>query len=126
MMKGRAAYYFAKTIVMSYMPTATIDAATMQQWIAAKLEPKAIEDELLAKGFDAVTISTQLKEYRRLKNAKRQFIGFACMGLGAFLGFISCVLSILNPIPELYNIILFGLTSLSILVICLGLYFVFE
>lgn len=111
---------------MSYMPTATIDAATIQQWIAAKLEPKTIEEELVSKGMDAPTISTHLKEYRRLKNAKRQFRGFVCMAIGAFLGFISCALSILNPVPELYNLILFGLTSLSILVICLGLYMVFE
>jgi|GEM_PF-445108 len=113
-----------KTIAMSY--TATVDAATIQQWITAKLEPHAIEQELLVKGFDATAISTHLKEYRRLKNAKRQFTGFVCMAVGAFLGFISCVLTILNPIPELYNLILFGLTSVAILVICLGLYFVFE
>lgn len=111
---------------MSYMPTATIDAATIQQWIAAKLEPQVIEEDLVSKGMDSTVISTHLKEYRRLRNAKKQFTGFVCLALGAFLGFISCVLSILNPIPELYNIILFGLTSVAILIICLGLYFVFE
>ncbi|MBL0358632.1 MAG: hypothetical protein IPP72_18000 [Chitinophagaceae bacterium] len=109
---------------MSY--TATVDAATIQQWINAKLEPQAIEQELLVKGFDASAIASHLKEYRRLKNAKKQFTGFVCMAIGAFLGFISCVLTILNPVPELYNIILFGLTSLAILIIFLGLYFVFE
>jgi hypothetical protein len=48
------------------------------------------------------------------------------MGLGAFLGFISCVLSLTNPIPELYNVILFGLTSVAILIIVVGMYFLFE
>jgi hypothetical protein len=103
-----------------------IDAATIEQWIAAKLEPETIEKELVLKGFDDATISTHLKTFKRLRNAKRQFTGFICMGLGAFLGFISCLLTVLNPFPDLYNIILFGLTSVAILIICLGMYFVFE
>jgi len=52
--------------------------------------------------------------------------GFLFAGLGAVIGFISCLLSIINPVPELYNVILFGLTSVAILLICLGLYFLFE
>jgi hypothetical protein len=106
--------------------TISVDTAVMQQWIIAKLEPEAVKQELLAKGLDEDAIATHLKAFRRLKHAKRQVTGFICMGLGAFLGFISCVLTILNPIPELYNIILFGLTSIAILIICLGMYFVFE
>jgi hypothetical protein len=104
----------------------TIDTIDMQQWIAAQKDIKAVEADLLARGFDAATIATHLKEYRRLKNAKRLFTGFVCLGVGAFLGFISCVLTIINPIPALYSIILYGLTSLAILVILVGLYFVFE
>lgn len=106
--------------------TTTIDTIDMQQWITAQMDIKAVEEELLARGFDAATITTHLKEYRRLKNAKRLFAGFVCMGVGAFLGFISCVLTIINPIPALYSIILYGLTSLAILVILVGLYLVFE
>lgn len=66
------------------------------------------------------------EELKRVKNAKKQFTGFICLGTGAFLGFISCVLTLTNPIPELFNIILYGLTSVAILIICAGLYFVFE
>jgi hypothetical protein len=104
----------------------SLDSATIQQWIIAKLEPEAVEKELLEKGLDKTAITTYLKAYKRVRNAKRQFTGFVCMGLGAFIGFISCMLTVFNPIPELYNIILFGLTSVAILIICLGMYFVFE
>ena len=103
-----------------------IDSATLQQWVTAKLEPEVVKEKLLAKGFDEDTIATHLKAFKRLRNAKRQMTGFVCMGIGAFLGFISCMLTVINPIPELYNIILFGLTSIAILIICLGMYFVFE
>ncbi len=111
---------------MSYTASAAIDKITMQQWIANKMEPATIELELRSKGLDADAIRTYLREYRKLKNAKKQFTGFVLMAVGAFMGFVSCVLTIVNPIPELYNIILFGLTSLAILVICAGMYFVFE
>jgi hypothetical protein len=106
--------------------TSSIDQKTIQQWLAAKLDFKAAEKELYDKGLDAETVSTNLKEYKRLRNAKKQFAGFICMGLGAFLGFLSCVLSIINPLPELYSVFLFGLTSIAILVIVYGLYLVFE
>jgi hypothetical protein len=104
----------------------TIDKNLLQQWIADKLDPQEVEKVLKEKGTEAGDISEYLKAYKRLKNENRQFIGFICAGLGAFLGFISCVLSIINPIPELYNLILFGLTSLAITIIVVGLYFIFE
>lgn len=109
---------------MSY--AANIDPATIQQWIAARLEPAAIEAELHARGLDAESIKAHLQAFRKSKMAKRQFAGFLWTAIGAFLGFISCVLTLINPVPELYNIILFGLTSIAILVIFYGLYLIFE
>ena len=52
--------------------------------------------------------------------------GFICLGIGAMTGFISCVLTLTNPVPELYNVILYGLTSVAVTIIFIGLYFVFE
>ncbi len=109
---------------MSY--SVSVDQETIQQWISAKLEPKAVEKELISMGMDDADIASNLQAFKRLRNAKRQVNGFICMGLGAFIGFISCILSALNPIPELYNVILFGLTSVAILIVFLGMYFLFE
>jgi hypothetical protein len=106
--------------------TVSIDQVTIQQWVTAKLEPKAVEEQLLATGMDEAAVATHLRAFRQLKNAGRQLNGFICLAVGALLGFISCMLSVFNPIPELYNVILFGLTSISISIICLGLYFLFE
>ncbi len=86
---------------MSHTPT--FDQKIIQQWLAAKLDFKAAEKEMFDKGLDAETVSTNLKDYKRLWNAKKQFNGFICMGLGAFLGFLNCVLSIINPVPELFR-----------------------
>ena len=106
--------------------TIPVDAEIIEQWIINQPDLQTIEAELLLKGMDAESISSHISEYKRLRNSQRQFTGFCCMGLGAFLGFISCILSIFNPVPELYNLILFGLTSVAILIIFYGLYSLFE
>lgn len=113
-----------KRLPMSFV--STIDAATIQQWIAAKLEPAAVEKDLQLKGFDEKAIAAHLKEFRKARNAKKLSAGMVYMAIGAFLGFISTVLAIFNPVPELYNYILYGLTSVAILIIFWGLYLVFE
>ena len=104
----------------------SIDKNLLQQWAADKLDLQEVEKALVDKGIEASDLSEYVKAYKKLKNENRQFIGFFCAGLGAFLGFISCVLSLVNPIPELYNLILFGLTSLAIIIIMVGLYLIFE
>jgi hypothetical protein len=106
--------------------TLNVDLNTIQQWIAAKLEPETVEQKLKEDGLDAASITIHLKAFRKLKNAKKLQAGFVCMAAGAFLGFVSCLLTIINPVPALYNIILYGLTSVAICIICLGMYFVFE
>ena len=106
--------------------TVSVDTAIIQQWVVAKSNPKTIEKELYAKGFDADAVAAHLKEYKRLRNAKRQSTGFVFMGIGAVLGFISCLLTVTNAFPELFNIFLYGLTMLAITFVFIGLYFVFE
>ncbi|MFT3747256.1 MAG: hypothetical protein QM768_03030 [Agriterribacter sp.] len=103
-----------------------VDASLIRLWIEAKLSPDEVEAQLGKEGLSEETIAAYIREYKKARYAGRRFNGFVCAGVGAFLGFVSCVLSITNPIPELYHIILFGLTSVAILFICLGLYFVFE
>ncbi len=98
----------------------------MKEWLISKPDKKLMEHELTTLGCTAEEITLQLFAYKKLQQEKRQFSGFVCLGVGAMLGFISCVLTILNPVPDLYNVILFGLTSLSICIIILGLYFLFE
>jgi hypothetical protein len=106
--------------------SASVDAAIIQQWMAAKRDPKNIEEELHAQGLDEDAVTAHLKEYKRLRNAKRQFNGFLCMGIGAVLGFISCLLTVTNVFPGLFTTFLYGLTVVAIVFVFAGLYFVFE
>ncbi len=108
------------------MSSQFVNSSIIQNWVTENLNIQKVEQNLLALGYDEQTRDAYLLEYRKIKNAKKQFKGFIYLGVGAFLGFLSCVLTLINPVPELYNWILFGLTSISILIICLGLYNIFE
>ena len=104
----------------------SIDQAVLQEFANRKLDQKSVEQQLYSMGLDEPAVNEHLKSYRRLLYAKRQFLGFLFLGTGAFLGFISCVLTLVNPIPELYGVILYGLTSIALIIIFIGLYLVFN
>lgn len=104
----------------------TIDAAMIQQLIAENHNASTVSEKLQALGWDKELILKYVSEFKRLKNARRQTMGAVYLVAGGLIGFISCVLAIVDPIPELYNWFLFGLTSVAILLACYGLYNFFE
>jgi len=103
-----------------------IDTSIIKNWLNEKYSITTVEEKLLAMGYNTSVVADYIVAYKKQKRNKRQFIGFCFMVVGAFLGFLSCTLTILNPFPEFYNVILYGLTSLAIAVIVVGLYYVFE
>lgn len=104
----------------------TIDPALVRQWVAAKHRPEEIKNLLHALGHDESSVEQHLSAWKRMKNAARQWQGFLFLALGALLGFLSCVLSLIDPIPEMNGFFLYGCTSVAILIAFAGLYFVFE
>jgi hypothetical protein len=106
--------------------TISINSATIQQWMVNNVTLQAIEAELHSKGMDAHSIAEHIKEFKRQRNALRQFKGFIYMAVGAFFGFISCVLTLSEAFPQWYDFILYGLTIIGITIAFIGLYFVLE
>ena len=103
-----------------------INSALINQWSIERLSMQEVEEKLIALGYDSDYINVHLKEFNKLKYAKRQNAGFVLVGIGALLGFLSCVLTMVNPIPDLIDFFLYGLTSIAIIVVMMGLYLVFE
>lgn len=89
-------------------------------------ETEKVSEQLFAQGHDEMSVDLLLREFKKLRNAKRQQLGFLLSGIGAFLGLFSCLLTIFNPFPELFNVILYGLTSVAIIIAFVGLYYIFE
>ena len=103
-----------------------INSTLINQWSIERLSMQEVKEKLIALGYDSDHINVHLKEYNKLKYAKRQSAGFILVGIGALLGFISCLLKMVNPIPDLNDFFLYGLTSIAIIVVMMGLYLVFE
>lgn len=110
---------------MSTLTTIT-DSSAIQQWLTDKLDTDTIREQLQQKGLTEEEISHSLQAFKKARYARRQFAGFIYLGVGAFLGFISCVLTLVNPIPALYDYILYGLTSIAVTLMIVGLYQLFE
>jgi hypothetical protein len=99
---------------------------TIDQWLLENLDIFQARERLEASGMPADNIAAILDAFRKKRNEKRQVTAFTLMGIGAFLGFLSCVLSITNPFPDLFYWILYGLTSVALMIIFIGLYYLLE
>jgi len=105
------------------MATSTsFDDQTIQQWVSNNLSDDEVKLRLKQFNFDEMMVTTYLAEFNKLKLKKRSSLGIGFMVTGAFVGFISCVLSIATPHP----VFLYGLTSLAIIIVFIGLYLIFE
>lgn len=102
------------------------DKAVFKDWQKRHLPEEAIRDELKQMGVTAEEAETLLKQYFKKQVEARLTIGFVLMITGAFIGFLSCVFTIADPVPEWRNFFLYGLTSISVVVALAGCYLVFE
>lgn len=105
--------------------TTSIPSA-VQQWLAENYDPDKIRKKLASLGYEDSAIESIVKEHMKAWYAKRQTTGFIMLAIGAVLGFISCVLTLTNPVPALYYWILYGLTSIAVILLMAGLYYVLE
>jgi hypothetical protein len=104
----------------------TIDNQTIQQWVNQHFTEEDVKLKMKQQAFDEITIALYIKEFKKIKLQERISLGIKLMCFGGFVGLISCILAITNPFPEGYHLILYGLTSIAILVAFAGLYLIFE
>lgn len=104
----------------------TPDENICRRVLSLKPAPGAVEQELLKMGIMPGHIAFYQEAIKRIRNEKRRSTGFVCMAAGAFLGFLSCVLTITHALPQMFDFIFYGLTTIAVCVVVLGLYYVFE
>ena len=98
----------------------------IKHWIENNFSVSQVENELKESALDEETVESNLRAFKKQKNAGKHFNGIICVIVGAVLGFLSCMLAVFNPIPELFNIFLYGVTPVAILILFAGLYLLFE
>ncbi len=108
------------------MNNSSINLATIQLWMKQNLTHQDVEQSLLANGYESGIVSEYLKEFTKQKKAKKQLFGFILMAIGAFIGFVACVMTIVNVIPDLHDFFLFGVTMLAVSLAMYGMYIAFQ
>lgn len=106
----------------NFMP----DENICRQVLSLKPAPDAVEQELLKMGITPGHIAGYQEAIKRIRNEKRRSTGFVCLAAGALLGFLSCVLTITHALPHMFDFIFYGLTTIAVCIVVLGLYYVFE
>lgn len=107
------------------MNTEEINLNVINNWLSRDETHENAANQLRQKGLSDNFITRYLQEFEKQKQAKRQNTGFIFMGIGAFLGFISCVLTMIDAFPTLRNFFMYGLTTIGIGIAFYGLYMVF-
>lgn len=96
----------------------SIQQATTE-WLDKGLNNKQIEAELLGMGIDERNIPEMLKEISKMRNARNTTKGLYFILAGALLCLFSCVFTLVSL--QSSAMILYGLTSLGIIIIFIGL-----
>ena len=102
------------------------DIDLLKAWVAEKVDEEMVRERLIAKGLGGDMLGKHVKEFRRLRNARRQSVGFIITAIGALLGFISCILTMMDIVPSWNGFFLYGLTSVAVTLACGGLWYIFE
>lgn len=104
----------------------SIKNSEVQRLINSGLSESALEEDLKARKLDAGSIVEYLKLIKKQRSKIKQSKGFVYMAIGAFIGFLSCVFTITELFPGATGFVLYGLTSIAVLLVVYGLYLVFE
>ncbi|MBL7700703.1 MAG: hypothetical protein JNM14_00515 [Ferruginibacter sp.] len=104
-----------------------VDESICQQLLSSGLNTEGIQASLKEKGIsDDDLVAAYMDTIKKMRYSKRRNMGFTFMAAGAFLGFLSCVLTISHVLPQMFDFIFYGLTTLAVCIVVLGLYYVFE
>jgi hypothetical protein len=104
----------------------TLPVEQFKAWKSRSMTEEMISRELQEKGYDSLQITELIQHYKKKCCEDRQSTGFIVTGIGAFLGFISCVMTMLDLIPEFRGFMLYGLTGIGVTIAFIGLYLIFE
>lgn len=94
--------------------------------ITSTTDSTEIIRRLKEKFNDTVDAEEIEKALIELKLEKRTMVGWVLMAIGSIIGFFSMVLTVMEVMPEWRNFIMYGLTTIAILIAFAGCYFVFE
>jgi hypothetical protein len=93
-------------------------------WFAKGLSLKDIEAELVQSGIEPRHVPELMAEIKKLRNAKRTSRGLILILIGAVICLVSCIITLFSSYSDL-SLVLYGLTSVGIIIVFAGLMQIF-
>lgn len=90
------------------------------------LSEQEVIGELMSTGAEEHHIRDVIRSFKKQLHAVQQRNGFMLAGVGSFVCFISCIFTMVDVFPAMTGFLLYGLTSLGVLIILAGLIMIFE
>ena len=97
-----------------------------RSWQQRNISKSLVQEELINQGYSAEEITSVMEDYARYRIARRNTMGWIMMFTGGFLGLVSCVLTMLDPLPDFRGLFMYGFTSIAVTMAFYGCYLVME
>ena len=102
-------------------------ARLSETWVESGMSNQEIRGKLLMGGYDEKYVAELLAELTKLRNAKKTTRGLTFILIGAALCLLSCILTLSHAFPGSdFSFVLFGLTTIGILLVFGGLVYIFS
>jgi len=97
-----------------------------RKWQQLKMSKSQVQEELKNQALSPEEITTVWDNYYRYLVDRRNTRGWLLMGIGGFLGLVSCVLTMMDPLPDFRGLFMYGFTSIAVSMALYGCYLVME
>lgn len=96
------------------------------KWQQHKISKSAAMEELGGLELSPEEITQVWENYSRYRLSKRITLGWTLMFVGGALGLLSCIITMLDPLPDFRGLFMYGITSVAITMSLYGCYLVME
>lgn len=111
---------------MNNTPTNETPSAYAQRMLDRGVTRQQVENELVSMGHPRQFAAEIVTEVARMLDSKKRSQGLVLIMAGAFICFLSFLLTVTGFVSgDAYNFVLFGVTSLGVIVIFAGFTMVF-
>lgn len=95
------------------------------EWLDKGYDNQQISDELMKLGIEEGHVPEMLKEIVKLRNSRKTASGLVFILIGAVICLISCIVTLTSDTHNI-TFVLYGLTSLGIIIVFGGLMKIFS
>ncbi len=98
----------------------------IQKWLQLKSSKSQVWEELQRQGWSEEDITAAWNDYTQYRIGRRISLGLGLMFGGGALGLVSCILTMIDPLPSLRWMFMYAFTTIAVSVSLYGTYLVME